>query len=416
MSNLTKSWQFIRNIYVIDAAGSRRVDPLAVILSLVFVLSMGSFVFFLAQALRPVPTSIVAEVGGAPASGQLENGANPTSEAVVSSTATPAITDTPPSAEEQQTLTASIPTSYPSGLLADTPGSANAYPVSGEATANPTASNGGQAAPTATQASGQSQNPTPTQAQVSGPTATPTLVTITRPADGMVMVNIPAGTFNMGSEDSEVIPVWFGEMPVHEVNLSAYYIDQTEVTNAMFAKCVQSGSCTVPEFPDSSSRATYYGDGNYANYPVIYVSYLQANAYCQWAGARLPTEAEWEKAARGTDGRMYPWGNTIACDQANFLGCGVDTTAVGSYPSGKSPYGLFDMAGNVFEWVNDWLGEAYYATAPRDNPQGPTSGTFRVLRGGSWASDQYEVRSAARGMLSPDYTDAITGFRCARNP
>ena len=415
MSNLTKSWQFIRNIYVIDTAGSRRVDPLAVILSLIFVLSMGSFVFFLVQAMRPDPTAMSPEYREAPAGGLGGNGANSTAESAVDHGPTQVITYTQSSAELQQTVTVSIPTSYPPGMLVvDTPASSTAYPVSGQTT--PTASNGGQAAPTSTQAQGQAPSPTPTEGQASGPTATPTLVTITRPADGMVMVNIPAGSFNMGSEDSEVIPVWFGEMPVHEVILNAYYIDQTEVTNAMFAKCVQSGSCTVPEFSDSSSRATYYGDGNYANYPVIYVSYLQANAYCQWAGARLPTEAEWEKAARGTDGRMYPWGNTIACDQANFLGCGVDTTAVGSYPSGKSPYGLFDMSGNVFEWVNDWLGEAYYATAPRDNPQGPTSGTFRVLRGGSWASDQYEVRSAARGMLSPDYTDAITGFRCARNP
>src|SRR5690606_19387879 len=142
---------------------------------------------------------------------------------------------------------------------------------------------------------------------------------------------------------------------IHTVYLDAYWIDQTEVTNALFAKCVEDGDCTPPVQSVSSAGLPYYGNPRYDNFPVMRVNWYQANAYCQWADRRLPTEAEWEKAARGTDGRTYPWGNeTLNSNLLNHNYSVGDTTEVGSYPAGASVYGALDMAGNVGEWVNDW--------------------------------------------------------------
>ncbi|HRQ37989.1 MAG TPA: SUMF1/EgtB/PvdO family nonheme iron enzyme [Chloroflexota bacterium] len=209
---------------------------------------------------------------------------------------------------------------------------------------------------------------TPTGTPTDEPTNTPTDTatptpgigsTRIRPADEGVMVFVPAGEFMMGSESGGS-----DEKPLHAVYLDSYWIDQTEVTNGMYSLCVQDGDCTRPSPLTSYTRDNYHLSLAFADYPVIYVSWQDAQNYCQWAGARLPTEAEWKKAARWEEetqeARTYPWGETIDCDHANYIQCVGDTTAVGSYPEGISPYGALDMAGNVWEWVADWYASDYY--------------------------------------------------------
>jgi formylglycine-generating enzyme required for sulfatase activity len=230
------------------------------------------------------------------------------------------------------------------------------------------------------------------------------------PIDNMVQVYVPAGSFQMGSDSGNS-----DEKPVHTVTLDAFWVDQTEVTNKMYALCVGAGECPPPSSTKSYTLDSYYGNAQYDNYPVIYVSWNNAKAYCEWAGRRLPTEAEWEKAARGTDGRIYPWGD--AAPESTMLNFNVgDTTEVGKYPNGASPYGALDMAGNVWEWVNDWYGESYYSNSPSENPQGPDSGQFRALRGGSWNYYDRLVRAASRDWFAPDDFNNNFGFRCARSP
>jgi formylglycine-generating enzyme required for sulfatase activity/serine/threonine protein kinase len=231
--------------------------------------------------------------------------------------------------------------------------------------------------------------------------------------DGMTMVFVPAGEFTMGSGNGEE-----DEKPVHQVYLDAFWIDQTEVTNAMYAKCVDAGVCKEPTDIISFSRSSYYGNSEFDDYPVLYVDWEQAYAYCSWADGRLPTEAEWEKAAHGTGGKTYPWGENISCDKANYKeSCVGDTTKVGSYPDGIGPYGVYDMAGNVWEWVNDWYGETYYQSLPSSNPLGPDSGQYRVLRGGSWGSNDYFAHSTDRFRYYPSDSNysRFVGFRCVRS-
>ena len=230
-------------------------------------------------------------------------------------------------------------------------------------------------------------------------------------SDGVTMMFVPAGAFSMGSENGSD-----DEKPIHSVMLDAYYIDKFEVSNAAYGRCVDAGVCNPPKQSKSYTRAAYYGNPEFDEYPVIYVDWNMANAYCEWRGDRLPTEAEWEKAARGLDGRTYPWGESIDCDKANYQNsCVGDTAKVGSYLDGVSPYGLYDMAGNVWEWVADWYDSGYYSNSPSSNPLGPSSGQYRVLRGGSWGNYDCDARSANRYDYSPDYINYVVGFRCARS-
>lgn len=257
---------------------------------------------------------------------------------------------------------------------------------------------------------------TNTPAETNTPEATATLEilagsTKTSPMDGMVQVYVPAGSFSMGGdiEQSEA-------QPAHTVTLSAYWIDQTEVTNGMYALCVDAGQCEPPYHSDSKTQRSYFGNATYDNYPVVWLNWEKASAYCTWAERRLPTEAEWEYAARGDDGRTYPWGNDpLACNLANYKGCMGDTTAVGSYPEGASPFGVLDMAGNATEWVNDWFG-AYPFEAVVD-PQGPTSGEYQILRGGSFFLIDKNLQSSYRlaSFTIPGYSYYDSGFRCAQS-
>ena len=255
------------------------------------------------------------------------------------------------------------------------------------------------------------ETPIPTKTPLPTETPLPTLTpegdigsTWTRQKDGMVMVYVPKGIFAMGSDTGDP-----DEQPVRDVYLDAFWIDQTEVTNTMFARFA----------PRREGKS-----------PVQRVSWEEATAYCEWVGSRLPTEAEWEKAARGTEGFSHPWGNQLPTgDLVNFADVnsrlswedtsvddGYEKVApVGSFPEGSSLYGALDMAGNLSEWVNDWYGETYYSDSPLTNPQGPDDGFFRVLRGGSYSSTAASIRSADRAWFIPEGSADYMGFRCAQS-
>jgi formylglycine-generating enzyme required for sulfatase activity len=227
------------------------------------------------------------------------------------------------------------------------------------------------------------------------------------------MVLIPAGVFTMGSlEDDKSADD--NERPAHSVYLDAFYIDQYEVTTARFAKFIQESKRYAPDNIWSVQILKH------GRKPVGEVDWYDAAAYCVWAGKRLPTEAEWEKTARGTDQRVYPWGNQPPTEQrANFdRGTTFDygmLADVGSFEGGKSPYGVYDMAGNVWEWVADWYGENYYGKSPERNPKGPSSGKERVARGGWWLNTPASLRSAFRERFSPTPSRGALGFRCAQD-
>jgi eukaryotic-like serine/threonine-protein kinase len=304
-------------------------------------------------------------------------------------------------------------------------------------------------APASTSTPTETLVPTPTLTSTSlPPTATPIETLTPTPTgppseiiqQGAKMALIPAGKFLMGLDADTALAEcqkqlgetcerkWFeDEEPVHQVYLDDYYIDLTEVTNTLYAACVQAGACTPPGDSSSATRSSYYRNPDYDHYPVIWVDWNQARAYCQWRGGDLPTEAQWEKAARGgLEGKLYPWGNEAPVCQkgatngakfADHAGCDLtDTEPAGSYaPNG---YGLYDMAGNVWEWVLDWYQEDYYGSQTTwSNPIGPTSGDSRVERGGMWANeDVFLLRSAFRHWMEPTYRDFFIGFRCARSP
>lgn len=252
--------------------------------------------------------------------------------------------------------------------------------------------------------------------------------------DGAPMVLIPAGEFKMGSPDGEGDN---DEHPRHHVSLDAFYMDKFEVTVARYAEFVRSTNRAKPEYWDQVDSSKH------GKLPVVGVDWHDAEAYCRWAGKRLPTETEWEKAARGTDGRMYPWGNeppTTSLANFRFIDddqrlAPVDSkklyklhfgkkmftdydqhlAPMDSDEAGKSPYGLHHMAGNVWEWTADWYDEDFYAKSPQRNPTGPSSGTTKVFRGGSWLNGPVSVRSATRASYSPAYRTATLGFRCAQD-
>jgi len=221
---------------------------------------------------------------------------------------------------------------------------------------------------------------------------------------------IPAGTYQMGAPSGT-------EFPQHGVTLSEFRIDRYEVTNARFQLCVEVGCCDPPRYDGSyTGREPYYGNPDFSFFPVVFVGWEQARQYCEGAGKRLPTEAEWEFAARGDDGRLYPWGSTSPDGSlANFgRGRDGDTVQVGSYPGGASPFGVDDMAGNVWEWVADWHDAGYYTSSPSSDPKGPESGVTRVVRGGSFGSDPTALYSFYRGTYLPTESYGNVGFRCVR--
>jgi sulfatase modifying factor 1 len=240
------------------------------------------------------------------------------------------------------------------------------------------------------------------------------------PIDGAALVLVPAGSFKMGADPqiSYVICTeyrddcqqddFIDEQPVHTVSLDAFWIYKTEVTNRMYRACVESGGCVLPAFTD------FFNDGPFLEHPVVYVSWYAASDYCSWAGGRLPTEAEWEKAARGDDDRMFPWGDDAAdCPHANLDGCSPEMTMpVGSLAAGASPYGVLDLSGNAAEWVADWYDQKYYLLSPAENPQGPGNGELKVIRGGSWKNPGVGLRVTNRGANYPEIFSTGIGFRC----
>ena len=249
-------------------------------------------------------------------------------------------------------------------------------------------------------------------------------------AKDVPMVFIPSGDFKMGSNNGSS-----DAKPVHTVYLTDFYIDKYEVTNANYYECVKQGVCQPPKnfeectfmglcSNDAINKDNFYKYPQYANQPVVYVDWTMAKTYCEWRGGSLPTEAQWEKAARGTDERKYPWGdNDLSCIYANYWsganGCVGDVMEVGKYENGKSQYGAYDFAGNVWEWVFDWYDGTYYELQFDFDiePIGPDTGTYRVVRGGSWANvDPERVSSTLRGGYEPWYVKDDIGIRCIKLP
>ena len=236
-------------------------------------------------------------------------------------------------------------------------------------------------------------------------------VRIRWPGDGSELVYVPAGRFLMGRAEGDTVGD-DDERPQHEVELSAFWLQRTPVTNRQYARFVAATGYR------ESEKWREYAEGRELH-PVIYMSWHDAQAYCEWAGLRLPTEAEWEYAGRGPEGRKYPWGNewdgSRLCWEENRGEGEVRTLPVGSFSEGASWCDALDLAGNVWEWCADWYGEDYYRESPPLDPQGPATGEYRVLRGGSWLNGfELSFQCALRGSIEPSHRDDDIGFRCAR--
>jgi formylglycine-generating enzyme required for sulfatase activity len=265
--------------------------------------------------------------------------------------------------------------------------------------------------------------PTPAPSATPIPTPEPLIDVLT----GARMIFVPGGVFRMGNDEGDP-----DEAPSHLVRLDAYFLDETEVTNGQYAVCVDSEECDPPDRSGATLHSAYFGDSSFDDYPVIFVNWRDALNYCNWRDARLPSEAEWERAA-GFDPveaikRTYPWGETFDGILLNF--CDVncpdndrnpefddghgDTAPVSTYSAGQSPLGFYDMAGNVMEWVSDWYEPRYYAESTDTNPLGPLDGEFKTLRGGSWLSTEEDVRVSGRSSYHPSVSRANLGFRCAK--
>lgn len=261
--------------------------------------------------------------------------------------------------------------------------------------------------------------PTPTSLPELTATFSPTDFPPTTTLRGVPMTLIPAGTFMMGNGSTTSYP---RERPLHEVYLDAYYIDTTEVTNLLYIACVEEGACEVPLDDNSATIYRYYGTEPYYNFPVINISWHQAQAYCKWRGGHLPTEAQWEKAAgwdqANNQHRMFPWDSEVLdWNYLNYFSSGKgDPVAIASYPRGMSAYGLYDMAGNVAEWVYDWYQDNFYEHSPRENPIGPAEGQFKITRGGSYDDPGAQLTTTFRVPLGPATTDDKIGVRCAWTP
>ena len=252
------------------------------------------------------------------------------------------------------------------------------------------------------------RSPSPTMEATSVPTAIP--IQLSGPSlgsamlwlDGSTLIYIPSGEFRMGgnAEDN----------PERAVTLSAFWIYSTKVTNGQYAQCVEAEQCAAPGDEQSENSLS---DPLLSNRPVTGINWEQAALYCQWMGGTLPTEAQWEKTARGPDGNTYPWGDSKpSCGLLNFKHCLGRLTNSNAYPAGMSLYGALDMAGNVFEWTADWYDPTYYSTAPVEDPTGPIQGEGRSVRGSSFESAAESVPVSHRSFRAPDQYGADLGFRC----
>lgn len=255
------------------------------------------------------------------------------------------------------------------------------------------------------------------------PPTMPTECSWVRPKDRMPMMLIPAGKAAIGRNNESL-----DSRPMHIVTLDAFLIDKHPVTNRMFSSFLNEmgnqAEGATKWYDDTAKNARLKWSGNswlvmrnYSEHPIVSVSWYGAAAYCRWVGGRLPTEAEWEKAARGSDDRIYPWGDEApSYDHANYQGCQVSTSPVGSFPKGASSFGLLDMAGNVWEWVSDWYGHDYYANGLLINPRGPDTGSTKVMRGGSWFNIDRHLKVSYRSYSNPGTRTANLGFRCVVDP
>ncbi len=223
------------------------------------------------------------------------------------------------------------------------------------------------------------------------------------------MVTIPSGPFVRGTDGGG-----FDEQPQRTIFLDAFSIDRYEVTNHQYQQFVLATGHRKPGLPSRYAKSGSKVRG--VNQPAVFVSWEDAAEYCRWKGKRLPTEAEWEKAMRGSDGRLWPWGSDEQPHSANWARVqdGHEVSApVGTFATDKSPYGVMDGAGNVIEWVADWYSETYYKDSPEQNPQSPEYGTYRVLRGGGYTTTGSDIRITSRSKMMPDFRDETIGFRCA---